>query len=320
MEQLKRYPHCFVCGNQNHAGLKVSFYLKEEKVVTDIYRLRAFAAGLLRGLAENNQSTLNHIIQERRRFMRSQKSLWYLVLTIAAVSLLVWTQLSFAQMPGMPGMPKMYGDFKMPTEGEYVIYKVVYTKNNAERLTKLSIVGQEKSTKSVEFLYWFEQEETDTKTGGVTIVKMLISLPLNAFVSYVGRPGLFIHGNPLELGSIRRMIMKKDKEQALEIPQGMIQMINASLYAKTDAANQPKIKNLGTEKLMVGKQSLDCAHMRYTNKDKTTSDVWSNAKVPLFGMVKTSTSDATFELSSYGTNAVTAITEEPKVLEIPEQK
>lgn len=71
---------------------------------------------------------------------------------------------------------------------------------------------------------------------------------------------------------------------------------------------------------MVGKQSLDCAHMRYTTKDKNTADVWSNTKVPLFGMVKTSTPDATFELSSYGTDAVSAITEEPKVLEIPEQK
>ncbi len=233
--------------------------------------------------------------------MRSQKSFRYLIMAAVVVFFLVGTQPSSAQMPGMPNMPKMYGEFKMPPVGSYAIYKATYAQNKMVKSTKLSIVGKEKSDKD-EDIYWYEIEDTDPTTGDAVITKMLIS------------------GNPQDIGTVYRMIIKQGKQQALELPQAMIQMINASPTPETEAADQPKIKNLGTEKLMVGKQSLECAHMRYTVKDKTTADVWSNDKVPLFGMVKTSTPDVTFELSSYGTDAVSAITEEPKVLEIPEQK
>jgi hypothetical protein len=233
--------------------------------------------------------------------MRSQKSFRYLIMTAVVVFFLVGTQLSSAQMPGMPNMPKMYGEFKMPPVGSYVIYKATYAQNKMVKTTKMSIVGKEKSDKD-EDIYWYEIEDTDPATGDAVITKMLIS------------------GNPQDIGIVHRMIIKQGKQQALELPQAMIQMINASPAPKTDAADQPKIKNLGTEKFKVGDQTFDCAHMRYTVKDKTTSDVWSNTKIPLFGMVKTSTPEATFELSGYGTDAVSAITEEPKVLEIPEQK
>ncbi len=232
--------------------------------------------------------------------MRSQKSFWCLILTVAVVSLLAGTQLSQAQMPGMPNMPKMYGEFKMPAVGSYVTYKAVYSQNNLQKITKLSIVGKEKSDKGTD-IYWYEIEDTDTKTGDVVISKLLIS------------------GNPQDLGNVYRMIIKQGKQQAIELPPGMIQMINSSPAQKNEA-DLPKMKNLGTEKVKIKDQVMDCAHMRYTTKEKTTSDVWSNAKVPLFGMVKTSTPEATFELTGYGTNAVTAITETPKLLELPEQK
>lgn len=233
--------------------------------------------------------------------MRSQKSLWCLALTVAAVLFLVGTQLSLAQMPGIPDMPKIYGEFKMPPVGSYVIYKWALKGNGLEKTTKFSVVGKEKSDKGTD-IYWYEIEDTDNKTGQTVITKMLIS------------------GNPSDIGTVYRMIMKQGKEKARELDQGMIQLINASPTTKTEAANIPKIKNLGTEKLKVKDQVMDCAHMRYLVKEKTTADVWNNAKVPLFGMVKTVTPDATFELVSYGTNAVTGITEKPELLEIPGQK
>ncbi len=232
--------------------------------------------------------------------MRSQKSLWCLVLTVAVVSFLVGTQLSSAQMPGMPNMPKMYGEFKMPAVGSYVTYKASFKVNNVDKITKLSIVGKEKSDKETD-VYWYEIQDIDPKTGEAVISKLLIS------------------GNPQEIGTMYRMIIKQGKEQAIEIPQSMISLINASPAPK-DTANQPKMKNMGMEKMKIKDQVMDCAHMRYFNKEKTMADVWSNAKVPLFGMVKTSTEDASFELVGYGTNAVSAITETPKMLELPEQK
>jgi len=228
--------------------------------------------------------------------MRSQKYPLLLALMVAVVFFLGQTQVSQAQLPGMP---KLYGEFKIPEVGSYVTYKVFYPKNASERMVKMSILGKEKSPKG-EDLYWFEQEETDPKTGEVNIVKMLIS------------------GNPQDIKTMHRMIMKSGKEPAQELPEDVMQMINQ--VPTTKDADQPKIKNLGTEKVKMKDQTFDCVHERYTYKDKSTADAWRNTKVPIFGMVKSTNPDATFELVGYGTNAVSAIKEQPKVLELPEQK
>jgi len=197
-------------------------------------------------------------------------------------------------------MPKLYEEFKMPEVGAYVTYKVIYTKNKAERIITLSFVGKEKSEKG-EDLYWFEQKETDPKTGNMNIMKMLIS------------------GNPQKPGTIHRMIVKSGKDPASELPLALVQMINQIPSQKTEA-EKPKIKNLGTEKVKIKDETLKCVHFQYSSKDKTTEDVWTNAKVPLFSLVKSTTSEATWELLEYGTDAVSAIKEKPEVLEIPEQK
>jgi len=197
-------------------------------------------------------------------------------------------------------MPKLYEEFKMPEVGAYVTYKVIYTKNKAERIITLSFLGKEKSEEG-EDLYWFEQKETDPKTGNMNIMKMLIS------------------GNPQKPGTIHRMIVKSGKDPASELPQAIVQMINQIPSQKTEA-EKPKIKNLGTEKVKIKDETLKCVHFQYSSKDKTTEDVWTNAKVPLFSLVKSTTSEATWELLEYGTDAVSAIKEKPEVLEIPEQK
>ena len=254
--------------------------------------------------------------------MRSNKYLLCLSLVIAVVFFL--TQPSRAQIRGMP---KLYEEFKMPEVGAYVTYKVIYTKNKAERIITLSFVGKEKSKGGVqkiyeegeakkvveggevqpiskpkgEDLYWFEQKETDPKTGNMNIMKMLIS------------------GNPQKPGTIHRMIVKSGKDPASELPQAIVQMINQIPSQKTEA-EKPKIKNLGTEKVKIKDETLKCVHFQYSSKDKTTEDVWTNAKVPLFSLVKSTTSEATWELLEYGTDAVSAIKEKPEVLEIPEQK
>ena len=227
--------------------------------------------------------------------MRSNKYLLCLSLVIAVVFFL--TQPSRAQIRGMP---KLYEEFKMPEVGAYVTYKVIYTKNKAERIITLSFLGKEKSEEG-EDLYWFEQKETDPKTGNMNIMKMLIS------------------GNPQKPGTIHRMIVKSGKDPASELPQAIVQMINQIPSQKTEA-EKPKIKNLGTEKMKIKDETLKCVHFQYSSKDKTTEDVWTNAKVPLFSLVKSTTSEATWELLEYGTDAVSAIKEKPGVLEIPEQK
>jgi len=212
---------------------------------------------------------------------------------------LIFCQAQFSSAQ-IPGMPKLYGEFKMPEVGAYATYKVITQKNKAERITKLSIVGKEKSEKGKD-LYWYEVEEKDPKTGRVTIVKMLIS------------------GNPQEIGTIHRMIMKSGKEPASELPQALIQLINQAPPPKKKE-EKPKIKTLGTEKVKVKNQVLECKHIRYTSKDEATAEVWTSDKVPLFGLVKSTSPEVTMELLEYGTDAVSAIKEKPEVLKMQKSK
>ena len=227
--------------------------------------------------------------------MRSSKYLLCLSLAIAIV-FVAQAQITSAQIPGMP---KLYGEFKMPEVGAYATYKVVQTENKVERITKLSIVGSEKSKEGD--LYWYEVAETNPKTGDVVIVKMLIS------------------GNPQDIGTIQRMIMKSGKETATELPPEILAMINVA-PADTAEAPKPKMKNLGTVKVKVKDATLECAHMQYTSEDKTTTEVWTNVKIPLFGVVKSASATTTMELLEYGTDAVSAIKEKPEVLPMPEGK
>jgi hypothetical protein len=235
-------------------------------------------------------------ILERRRAMRSSRYLLCLSLAIAIV-FAAQVQISSAQIPGMP---KLYGEFKMPEVGSYATYKVVQTENKIERITKLSIVGKEKS-KEGEDLYWYEVAETDPKKGETVLVKMLIS------------------GNPQEIGTIQRMIMKSGKEDATELPPEILAMINAPA-PDTTKPPKPKMKNLGTEKVKVNDETLECAHMQYMTGDKTSAEVWTNVKIPLFGVVKSTSETTTMELTGYGTDAKSAITEEVEVLPMPEGK
>jgi hypothetical protein len=225
--------------------------------------------------------------------MRSSKYLMCLLLALAFI-FVAQAQPTNAQIPGMP---KLYGEFKMPEVGAYATYKVVQTENKVERITKLSIVGTEKSEEGD--LYWYEVSETNPKNGEVVIVKMLIS------------------GNPQEIGTIQRMVMKSGKEAATELPPEILAMINA---APPDTAKpaKPKMKNLGTEKVKVQDKTLECAHMQYISGDEKPTEVWTNIEIPLFGMVKSTSATTTMELMEYGTDAKSAIKEKPEVLPMPE--
>ncbi|MGB2768475.1 MAG: hypothetical protein WBC88_01965 [Candidatus Zixiibacteriota bacterium] len=253
--------------------------------------------------------------------MRSSKYLLCLSLAIAIV-FVAQAQPTSAQIPGMP---KLYGEFKMPEVGAYATYKVIQTENKVERITKLSIVGMEPGeggiakvysegelqptykdgklvpmyTPKGEDLYWYEVAETNPKTGDVVIVKMLIS------------------GNPQDIGTIQRMIMKSGKEAATELPPEILAMINVA-PADTAEAPKPKMKNLGTVKVKVGKETLECAHMQYTSEGEAATEVWTNVKIPLFGVVKSAAATTTMELLEYGTDAVSAIKEKAEVLPMPE--
>jgi hypothetical protein len=226
--------------------------------------------------------------------MRSSKHWFFISLALVMAFALFQAQQSCAQMPGIA---KLYGDFKMPKVGSYATYKISYQNKDANQTVRLAIVGVEKSDKGDD-LYWYEREETNPKTGRVVIAKMLIS------------------GDPQEIGTVHRIIFKDHKEKAQELPQAFVQMLNQPLE-NDSKAEEPKKKKVGTEKVKIADTTLTCTHIRYTYKEEPTAEVWTTEEVPMFGLVKSETEGVIMELIDYGTDAVTGIKEEPEQLEMP---
>lgn len=211
-------------------------------------------------------------------------------------------QIASAQMPGIPGpgnMPKMFGEFKMPQVGSYAEYKMTYPSEKVETIVRMSIVGKEKTSDGKE-LYWYEYQTTDPKTGNIDIVKMLIS------------------GDPQKEGTINRMILKHNKDNAMELPEEMMQMINAPMKKGEEKSKEKgEVKNLGKETLKTPAGSFDCEHIQYLSENKEASDVWQAKDVPFFGLAKSVTQGVSMEIQKFGKDAKSAITEEPEKLVIP---
>lgn len=206
------------------------------------------------------------------------------------------------QMPGIPGpgnMPKMFGEFKMPEVGSYVEYKMTYPSEKMETIARISIVGKEKTPDGKE-LYWYEYQTTDPKTGNTDVVKMLIS------------------GGPQQQGTISRMILKHNKDKAMELPEEMMNMINAPTQKEEEKVKKEgEVKNLGKEKLQTPAGILECSHVQYVSENKEVSDVWQSKEVPFFGLAKSVTQGMNMEVQKFGKDAKSAITEEPEKLVIP---
>jgi hypothetical protein len=205
-----------------------------------------------------------------------------------------------AQVPGILGMPSTTAGFKMPEVGTFVKYKFVDEKVQNETILKLSIVGKEKIEGKGDF-FWYEVEQTEPKTGNVTIVKLLMS------------------GNPKDFGSVQRMIFKSGKEPASELPQTFVNLMDQGAKEAT-GENKPKSKNLGTEKIETKMKTFECMHTQETSQNGQVTDSWTNVEVPMFGIVKRTGGSRTLVLLDHGTGAVTAVKEKPTLLEMPGQK
>jgi hypothetical protein len=207
-----------------------------------------------------------------------------------------------AQMPGIsaPGkMPEMFGEFKMPEVGSYAEYKLSYPAEKVESILRMSIVGKEKAAKGEE-LFWYEYQTRDPKTGNVDIVKMLVS------------------GDPQKEGNIIRMILKHNKDKAMELPAEMIQMINAPMEEeKKETGEKGEVKKIGKETLETPAGKFECNHLQYVSGKNETEDIWQSEEIPFFGLTKSVARDMSMEIQKFGKDAKSAITEEPEELRIP---
>jgi hypothetical protein len=242
---------------------------------------------------------INKHLNSRRSGMFSKKYLTCILLLAVFILVFSQTEPLVAQVPGILGMPRMDVEFKIPEMGSYAKYKLTDSKTKAESILKLSIVGKEE-VEGKEF-FWYEIEQTEPKSGSVNIFKMLIS------------------GNPQEPGTIKRMIYKSGKEPASELPQAFVSLMNQPPEDTTKAV-KPKTKKLGTEKVKTSIGTFECVHKQDVSEGKQLTDTWTSEKVPLFGIVKSTSGSTTLELLEHGTGAVTAIKEKPELLEMPGEK
>jgi hypothetical protein len=204
-----------------------------------------------------------------------------------------------AQVPGILGMPKLYAEFKIPQVGAYVKYRLIDDKTKSESILKMSIVGKEK-LEGKEF-FWYEFDQTDSKGGNENIFKLLIS------------------GNPQQRGTIKRMIYKSGKDPANELPQAFMNLINQSPI-DTAQAVKPRTKKMGTEKITTKVGTFSCVRTQDLSADNVTTDTWTSSQIPLYGIVKSTSGSTKLELLEYGTGAVSAIKEKPRLLEMPGEK
>lgn len=227
--------------------------------------------------------------------MFSKKYLVFFLFLAAFLLVFSQTEPLMAQVPGILGIADLYAESKTPEVGTYVIYKLSDNKTRTESILKHSIVGKEKVEREESF--WYEIEQTEPKTGSVTVIK------------------LFISGNLKEGNTIKRMIYKSGKEPAYELPQAFM-----SLMSQGFKEVKPETKEVGTEKIKTKMGTFNCVHTQDISKDKQVRDTWTNAQVPLFKIVKRTKGLVTLELLEHGTGAVTAVKEKPELLKMPGQK
>ena len=223
-----------------------------------------------------------------------------MVLIVSFVSF-VLVGFCYAQMPGMLGanLPEMYGELKIPEVGTYVEYSIISKKDQDEEMIRFSIVGKEKTPEG-EF-YWYEVKTHNRNTGVTAIIKMLIS------------------GDPKDAGNTKRMIVKYNQEKAIELPGNVLAMsdIQKTSEEPIQAEKEEKIEELGKEKVKTPVGTFDCIHLRYEDVDKNNIDVWTSEKLSFFELVKFESKDRKLELTAYGEDAVSAITEKPEQIQIP---
>lgn len=113
------------------------------------------------------------------------------------------------------------------------------------------------------------------------------------------------------------MILKHNKDKAMELPEEMMRMINAPMKKEEKIKKEGEVKDLGKETLKTPSGSFDCEHIQYLSENKEASDVWQDKEVPFFGLAKSVTQGVSMEIQKFGRDAKSAITEEPEKLVIP---
>ena len=122
---------------------------------------------------------------------------------------------------------------------------------------------------------------------------------------------------------LKRIIVKQDGKPAIELPPQMAAMAGGMVSSQMTGKNSNKTGNMqviGKETVTVPAGTFLTTHIRLTSKDGSRLDIWQTNKVSIGAVKMISSNGSKSILLAYGTGAKSAITEKPKVMNIPIKK
>lgn len=180
--------------------------------------------------------------------------------------------------------------------GDWVEYRI--SGKGVPGTIRMAVTGIEGTGEKRSF--WLEISMRDERVGGV--VKSLLV------------------GDPIAPKKVRRVIMKTSQMPAMEVPQSMIDKIEvaknpiAGTQLCTQLPGRPVDTSAPDETFTVGGRKIT-AKVSRVEKDGKTYIFKYSAAVPLTGLVWADFGAQIVELTGFGRDAKTAITEEPVPLE-----
>lgn len=192
---------------------------------------------------------------------------------------------AWAQMMGGGRAPHIPGLFE-PVVGEGAEYRIT-PQGKQPMEWAFAIVGKE--TVGGQEGYWLEERMLSGKESGMIMKQLMVT-----------------QGSSPQ---VKRMIMQMPGRPPMEMPMGMMRMMQH--HAPAPTPHQGMGEKVGTETVTVPAGTFVCDHYRSTDQG-TTSDFWVAQKVHPYGMVKMTSKDMTMVLVKTLENQTSQIKGEPQ--------
>jgi len=221
--------------------------------------------------------------------MRFAKKLGIFCAIWIGVSTCAWAQFMHHGGAHPPQMPNLF----MPVVGSGAQYQFTSQKSTAE--FEYAVVGKEQVEGKEG--YWLEIRIQNDKMKGEMVMKELTVL----------------NGSHPE---IKRMISQPPGRPPMEMPAGMIGMMERHSPSGQSVANNGMGEKIGEESISVPAGTFDCEHYRKQEEGKPV-DLWISTKVSPYGVVKMVREDASMVLIKVLTNETSHIKGEPQKMDFP---
>ncbi|TAL16677.1 hypothetical protein EPN96_08420 [bacterium] len=226
--------------------------------------------------------------------MKKVASLFFATLMILAS----FSVSALAADSGFDSIPKLFGTFT-PQKGVWAEYEVMEKKTQKKITMKMSVVDV------MEKDFWYEVKNVEDSS--TNIIKMLVT------------------GDPNDPANIKRLIMKSGDTPAQEMPVDFVKMgrkMAVHMFQTRSGVPEDKtgltVKELGEKEVTVPAGTFKGAEKQILSAEgKVLASYIFSAEILPFGVIFSDSDDSVMKLLAHGKDAVSAITEEPVMMERP---